>query len=430
MISTDTFSRLESEVRSYIRSFPTVFTQASGSWMTDEKGDRFLDFFSGAGTLNYGHNNPIMKQNLVDYLLDDGIVHGLDMGTKAKRDFLESFERHILKPRQLNYKIQFTGPTGTNAVEAALKLARQVKNRSTILCFTNAFHGVTSGSVAATGSRKFREATGTILPNTRFMPFDGYYGDEINTLALIDKQLSDASSGIDHPAAVLVETIQGEGGINVASKEWLVALAKLCKKHDMLLIVDDIQMGCGRTGRFFSFEEAGIKPDIVTLSKSLSGYGLPMAIVLMKPELDIWQPSAHNGTFRGNNAAFVTATTALNEFWADDTFAQEVRDKGQKLQQRLQQFKETHPAIIEVRGRGMVAGLAMANGDIADAISEQCFKEGLIIETCGPKGEVVKLLPALTISTMDLERGLRILNIALLSVCGRKATLKEKGAAA
>lgn len=430
MISTDTFNRLESEVRSYIRSFPTVFTQASGSWMTDEKGDRFLDFFSGAGTLNYGHNHPTMKQKLIEYLSGDGIVHGLDMGTAAKRDFLESFERHILKPRQLNYKIQFTGPTGTNAVEAALKLARQVKNRSTILCFTNAFHGVTSGAVAATGARKFREATGTILPNTRFMPFDGYYGDEINTLALIDKQLSDASSGIDYPAAVLVETIQGEGGINVASKEWLQGLEKLCRKHDMLLIVDDIQMGCGRTGRFFSFEEAGIKPDIVTLSKSLSGYGLPMAIVLIKPELDIWQPSAHNGTFRGNNAAFVTATTALNEFWADDSFTQEVREKGQKIHQRLAQMQKEHPAIIEVRGRGMVAAMVMANSDIADAIAEQCFKGGLIIETCGPKGEVVKFLPALTMPLMDLERGLRIINIALLRVCGRKTGTKAQGAAA
>ena len=426
-MSTTTFNRLESEVRSYIRSFPTVFAQASGSWMTNAKGDRFLDFFSGAGTLNYGHNHPILKQKLIDYLADDGIVHGLDMGTEAKRHFLESFERYILQPRKLNYKIQFTGPTGTNAVEAALKLARQVKNRANILCFTNAFHGVTSGAVAATGARKFREATGTILPNTRFMPFDGYYGDEINTLALMDKQLSDASGGIDHPAAVLVETIQGEGGINVASKEWLQGLAKLCQKHDMLLIVDDIQMGCGRTGDFFSFEEAGIKPDIVTLSKSLSGYGLPMAIVLMKPELDVWQPSAHNGTFRGNNAAFVTAAAALEHFWADDEFAQEVRQKGRHIRERLVQLQAQHPAIHEIRGRGMVAAIVMANADIADAVAEQCFNEGLIIETCGPKGEVIKLLPALTMSQLDLERGLRIINIALLRVCGRKDSNNLQG---
>lgn len=407
------FDRLESEVRSYVRSFPTVFKTAKGSWLTNENGQKYLDFFAGAGTLNYGHNPEALKTALIDYLSRDGIVHGLDMATCAKREFIETFERNILKPRKLDYKLQFTGPTGTNAVEAALKLARQVKKRHTVLCFTNAFHGVTSGSVAATGSRKFREATGTALENTRFMPYAGYYGQDANTLAMIERQLKDPSSGLDHPAAVLVEAIQGEGGINTASPEWLRGLAALCKRHDMLLIIDDIQMGCGRTGDFFSFEQAGIIPDIVTLSKSLSGYGLPMALVLMKPELDIWKVSAHNGTFRGNNPAFVTATTALNTFWQNDEFAQSVTEKGRYMHQRLIQMRKHFSIISTVRGRGMVGGLVTPSDEYADAVSASCFKRGLIIETCGPRGEVVKLLPALTISKEDLSAGLDILQAAL-----------------
>ncbi|REH40277.1 diaminobutyrate aminotransferase [Paraperlucidibaca baekdonensis] len=407
------FDRLESEVRSYVRSYPTVFARAVGSHITNEDGREYLDFFAGAGSLNYGHNHPTLKAALIEYLQADGILHGLDMATQAKREFMETFERTILKPRRLDYKMQFTGPTGTNAVEAALKLARQVKSRNNILCFTNAFHGVTTGSVAATGSSKFRDATGASLTDTQFVPYANYYGRDVNTLNLIEKQLSDPGSGMDAPAAVLVECIQGEGGINTASADWLRGLASLCRRHDMLLIVDDIQMGCGRTGSFFSFEQAGINPDIVTLSKSISGYGLPMALVLIKPEYDIWAPSAHNGTFRGNNAAFVTATAALNTFWADNSFADDVRVKGRLLHQRLEHMRKRHPHITALRGRGMVAGIVLENSEMADAVSERCFEQGLIIETCGPHGEVVKMLPPLIMSEADLEKGLQIFDEAL-----------------
>ncbi|HEX4870304.1 MAG TPA: diaminobutyrate--2-oxoglutarate transaminase [Moraxellaceae bacterium] len=429
-MDTSIFERLESEVRSYIRSFPAVFCQATGSWLVAEDGRRYLDFFSGAGTLNYGHNHPALKDRLLTYLAHDGIVHGLDMATGAKREFMETFERLVLKPRGLDYKLQFPGPTGTNAVEAALKLARQFKERPTVLCFTNGFHGVSGGSVAATGARKFRDAVGTPLSHTRFMPFANYYGREADTLAMMERQLSDPGSGLDRPAAVLVETIQGEGGINTASVAWLRGLAGLCARHDMLLIVDDIQMGCGRTGRFFSFEEAGITPDIITLSKSLSGYGLPMSLVLMRPHLDVWKPAAHNGTFRGNNAAFVTATAALREFWSDDAFAAQVRDKGRHVQARLERIKLKQPQVRAVRGRGLVAGLVLASGAQADAVSAACFRQGLVIETCGPRGEVVKLLPPLTATLAELEQGLAILEGALATVAEEDAQRARRGAAA
>ncbi|MFC8586505.1 aspartate aminotransferase family protein, partial [Streptomyces sp. NPDC057217] len=306
--SPSVFETVESEVRSYCRAWPVVFERASGSRLYDEQGRPYLDFFAGAGSLNYGHNNPALKRALLGYLADDGITHGLDMSTTAKRGFLEAFRSAVLEPRALPYKVMFPGPTGTNAVEAALKLARKVTGRETVVSFTNAFHGMSLGSLAVTGNSAKRAGAGVSLPHATRMPFDHYFDGRVPDFLWFERLLQDPGSGLDHPAAVIVETVQGEGGINVARAQWLRALADLCRRHDMLLIVDDVQMGCGRTGDFFSFEEAGITPDIVTLSKSISGYGLPMALCLFRPELDLWEPGEHNGTFRGNNPAFVTAT--------------------------------------------------------------------------------------------------------------------------
>lgn len=406
-MSLEVFERLESDVRSYIRSFPALFTQAEGCWITDEHGQCYLDFFAGAGSLNYGHNHPVLKEPLINYLQNNGITHSLDMATKAKQQFILAFEQYILKPRGMNYKLQFTGPTGTNAVEAALKIARQATGRTEVICFTNAFHGVTAGSVATTGNSKFRNATGVALSNSTFMPYCGYFGAGTDTLEQMERMLHDRSSGLDLPAAVLVECIQGEGGINTASSIWLQGLADLCQRHEILLIVDDIQMGCGRTGSFFSFDHIGITPDIVTLSKSISGYGMPMAIVLLRPELDVWEVSAHNGTFRGNNLAFVTATKTLEYFWGNDDFANSVHRKGRFIHDQLHVLANQYPCIKEIRGRGMVAGIVFENGEQADFVANNAFQQQqLIIETCGSKGEVVKLLPPLIIEIDDIAVGL------------------------
>ncbi|MCL4693397.1 MAG: diaminobutyrate--2-oxoglutarate transaminase, partial [Candidatus Hydrogenedentes bacterium] len=351
----ETFERMESEVRGYCRSFPTVFTRAQGACLFDTEGKRYIDFLSGAGTLNYGHNNPAIKKDVVAYLEDDGLIHGLDMASQAKQTFLETFEEVILKPREFEYKVQFPGPTGTNAVEAAFKLARKVTGRSNIVSFTNGFHGVSLGSLAATGNSHFRDASGVSLPEITFMPYDGYLGADVDTLDYFERALEDRSSGLDHPAAVIVETVQGEGGLNAASFSWLRRLERICNDNGIILIVDDIQAGCGRTGTFFSFEGAGINPGIVTLSKSLSGFGLPMSIVLMRPNLDVWDPSEHNGTFRGNNLAFVSATSALNMYWRDDDFMLEIAKKGRHIRERLGEWLARHSKLFtEVRGRGMM----------------------------------------------------------------------------
>lgn len=412
------FDRMESEVRGYIRSFPVVFKRAQGSVLVDEADKEYIDFFSGAGTLSYGHNNPLFKEKLIEYLHEDGVVHGLDMATTAKKQFLETVDEVLLKPRNMEYILQFTGPTGTNAVEAALKVARQVKKRQNIISFTHGFHGVSGGSLAATANSKFRNAAGVGLNDVTFVPYDGYFGADIDTMIWLERMLEDNSSGLDLPAAVIVETVQGEGGVNVASARWLRKLEKLCRRFDMLLIVDDIQVGCGRTGKFFSFEDVGIKPDIITLSKSLSGYGLPMSLVLIRPELDIWKPGAHSGTFRGNNLAFVTATEALKTYWSDSKLAEDTLRKGEIVQERLKEMARNYPAAgLNVRGRGLIQGLSStSHPEVAGLIAAKAFKHGLIIETSGAQDEVLKLLPALTISDEQLNKGLDIIERSLEAV--------------
>ncbi|RBQ28561.1 diaminobutyrate--2-oxoglutarate transaminase [Aliarcobacter vitoriensis] len=401
------FENFESEVRGYIRSFPTIFKKAKGSILTDEQGIEYIDFFAGAGTLNYGHNNEHISQALIEYIQNDGIVHGLDMATTAKKEFIQTFQELILNPRNLEYKLQFTGPTGTNAVETALKLARLVKKRSNIIAFTNGYHGLSQGSLAVTGNNQYRDESYISRTNATFMPYDGYFGD-FNTLKYLRKFIEDSSSGVDLPAAIILETIQGEGGINVASNEWLQELDSICKEFDILLIIDDIQVGNGRSGEFFSFEFAGIKPDMVTLSKSIGG-GLPMALLLFKPDLDQWKPGEHTGTFRGNNLAFVASKVSLEHYWKNDDLSNAVKYKENILKTKLEEIANKHRDIctIDVRGRGLAYGFEIKNDtNIAGELSSYCFNEQLIIETCGSVGQVVKFLPPLLISEDLLIEGL------------------------
>jgi diaminobutyrate-2-oxoglutarate transaminase len=413
------FEQVESDVRSYSRRWPVVFARATGSHLHAEDGTPYLDFFTGAGTLNYGHNNPVLKRVLLDYLERDGVNHALDMFTSARRELLETLAEVVLAPKGMDHKVVFPGPGGANAVEAALKLARTVTGRSGIVHFTNAFHGATLGALAVTGNQLHRGAAGVPLSGATPVPFDGYDGTQ--RPEYLERLLADPGSGLDRPAAVIVETVQGEGGVNVASTGWLRALAELCRRHEILLIVDDVQMGCGRTGPFFSFEDAGIMPDIICLSKSISGYGLPLALTLIRPELDVWPPGAHNGTFRGVNLAFVTATEALRTYWRDDALEKSTRVKGERVANVLRGIVDSYPgAGLSARGRGLVRGLEIGGG-LASAVSDAAFARGLLMETSGPKDEVVKLLPPLTISDAELHEGLAILEDSVRSVLERAA---------
>lgn len=408
---TAIYDRRESGVRSYSRSLPRQFNKAQGVWLHDENGGRYLDFLAGCSSLNYGHNHPVMKRALLDYIEADGVTHALDLHTDAKEDFLRAFEEVILEPRNLDYRAMFTGPTGTNAVEAAIKLARKVTGREMVIAFTNGFHGMTLGALACTGNGGKRSGAGVPLSHVSHEPYDGYFGPDVNTAELLDQRLSDPSSGLDAPAAILLETVQGEGGLNSASPEWVRAMAEIARKHGALLIVDDIQAGVGRTGSFFSFEDMGIVPDIVTLAKSLSGMGLPFALTLFRPHLDVWSPGEHNGTFRGNNHAFVTATASLRHFWASDDFAHDIKRRGDLLGKRLDAMATEHG--LTTCGRGMMRGIDVGSGQVAEAITGACFDAGLIIETSGAHGEIVKVLAPLVIEDDLLEQGLTILERAI-----------------
>jgi diaminobutyrate-2-oxoglutarate transaminase len=414
------FEEMESEVRGYVRAFPAVFDKAQGAFLYDEQGNEFIDFFAGAGTLNYGHNNPLISEALIEYLQHGGIVHGLDKATVAKKNFLQKFRDTILAPRNLEYKVQFTGPTGTNAVETALKLARMIKRRSNVIAFTNGYHGLTMGSLAVTGNDFYRDESYGARNNADSVPFDGYFGPDVNTIDYLRRFLEDASSGIDLPAAIIVETVQGEGGINVASAQWLRELEQLCRDFDILLIIDDIQMGNGRTGTFFSFEESGIKPDLVTVSKSIGG-GLPMALLLMRPELDQWKPGEHTGTFRGNNLAFIAATQALS-YWDNDDFAESIKYKGQIMEEELTKIVEKYQdqLDIELRGRGMVWGLDIERPGFAGEVSTEAFANNLVIELAGADDNVVKFLPSLIIEEETLRQGMAIIDRVIGELLSQK----------
>lgn len=409
------FERYESNVRGYCRTWPVVFDTALNAKQWDVDGNEYIDFFSGAGVLNFGHNNLKIRQAMIDYLESGGVTHSLDMYSRSKQEFIERFVNVILKPRELDYKLQFTGPTGTNVVEAALKLARKVTGRRNVVAFTDGFHGMTLGALACTGNQKFHQAAGVDLNNVIRVPFDGYLGDGVDTLEPLRRALQDTSSGILPPAAFILETIQAEGGINVASKEWLQQVQQLAREHGSLLIIDDIQASVGRTGSYFSFENLGIEPDLICMAKGIGGYGTPMGVLLIKPELDVWQPGEHTGTFRGQNLSFVAGAAAL-DYFENDEFLTEVQRKGTLTEERLVAMIERANVDIELRGCGMMHGLDMGSGEQAAAVVASAFEHNLIIPTCGPNGRVVKVMPPLTIEDEVLEEGLERLGKAILSL--------------
>ncbi len=414
-MSMETMEKLESGVRSYSRAFPVEFTRAKMSRMYAADGRAYLDFFDGAGALNYGHNNDYIKERVLAYLADDGITHALDMFTGAKATFFEAFDRRILRPRKLSYRIMSCGPTGTNAVEAALKLARKVTGRTGIFALTGSFHGMTLGSLAVTSGVDHREGAHAPLFFTTFVPHPGAVG--FDTIDYYEWLLTDNYSGVEKPAAFIIETTQAEGGVHVAPTEWLRRLRKLCDEQGVLLIVDDIQVGCARTGTYFSFERAGIVPDITVMSKSIGGYGMPFSLVLLKPELDLWLPGEHNGTFRGYQPSMVAAKAGI-EVMLNDRAEERARRAGERIGAFMENELLPMDPRLAARGIGCIWGVDMAafGPGKAKAVSRKCFENGLIIELAGRDNSVVKLMPQLLISDAELDEGLSILKAAVAAV--------------
>ena len=405
----DTFEKYESNVRSYCRKFTDTFETAKGSVITDKNGKTHLDFFAGAGALNYGHANPDIIDPVVEYIKNGGIIHALDMHTTAKEAFIESFEENILKPRGMNHKIMFCGPTGTNAVESALKLARKNTGRRGIFAFSGGFHGMTMGSMSVTSDSAIRNSAGVPLYNTTYLPYPSKEYAGFDTIAYMEAIMNDDHSGIDKPAAVILETVQAEGGINVAPIEFLQKLRAFCDKYGILLICDEIQIGCWRTGPFFSFDRAGIVPDMRPLSQSISGGGFPMALMIVRPELDIFTPGEHNGTFRGFNPAFVGAKAAI-EFSMKNDMTAMVERKHKLMSERMNELSE-FDGRLAVRGIGMIVGIDFAGikDGIAKECCHKCYENGLIIELAGRRDNVLKLMPPLTTPDDQIEQGCDII---------------------
>ncbi|MGC4859556.1 diaminobutyrate--2-oxoglutarate transaminase [Micromonospora sp. DT41] len=385
--------RYESQVRSYCREFPVVFQRADGPYMWDVSGRRYVDLLCGAGALNYGHNDPHIATALRDYLLSGGPVTSLDLYTVAKSRFVERFVDVVLRPRGMDHVLQFPGPAGTLAVEAAIKLARKVTGRTNVIAFSGGFHGASLGSLALSSSPLLRRAAGTPLSAATILPYDD---GSPTALDHLERMLQDRG-GIDPPAALVVETVQGEGGLTAASAAWLSGVQRLAREAGALFVVDDIQAGCGRTGSFFSFDGTDLRPDMVCLSKSLSGLGLPMAMVLIRRQLDAWQPGEHNGTFRGNNLAFVTAEAALDH-WTDSGFLAHVDRLAAEVGGSLRELADAEPGGgATVTGRGLMSGLRFDEPGRADQLKRRLFECGVIAETSGG-GLVLKFFPALTMT--------------------------------
>ncbi len=408
------FGEVESQVRSYCRKFPVEFSKARNSELFAKDGTRYIDFLDVAGSMNYGHNNPYIKKAIMDYLAEDTIINALDLYTEAKAAFLTTLEQQILEPRKLNYKVMCCGPTGTNAIEAALKLARKNKKRTNVFAFSGAFHGMSLGSLAMTTDQTSREGAGVPLNNVTFVPYENKCVDSIE---YIRHTLEDDHSGVALPAAIFVETTQAEGGINVSSVEWLKELRAICDEYDILLVVDDIQVGNGRTGYFFSFERAGIVPDMVVLSKSISGFGMPMALLLMKPELDIFRPAEHNGTFRGNQLSFVGGKAGI-EYFNNFHIGEEVQRKAKIIDNFMKNEILPIDSRLSYRGIGLIWGIDFMKIDGKKALdcSHACFDKGLVIELAGRHDSVLKLMPALTIEDEVLNEGLQIIKDSVISV--------------
>ncbi|MHB1209833.1 MAG: diaminobutyrate--2-oxoglutarate transaminase [Acidimicrobiales bacterium] len=406
----NSFEQLESNVRSYCRKWPAVFATAQGSIITDVDGVEYLDFFAGAGALSYGHNNPVLVEVAIEHLRAGKLLHSLDTFTVEKRRFLENMQRYVLEPRQLDMVIQTVGPTGATAVEAALQLAQRLTGHRAVVGFEGSYHGMSYRAASISASMAGR-ATSAHLKDFVALPFAENVTEA--DLELLDRTLRSTVDG-QAIGALIIEPTQGEGGARPFDPAYLRAIRERCSELGIIVIADEVQAGVGRTGSFFSFESSGLDPDIVCVSKSISGLGLPMALNLVRRSLDTWAPGEFSGTFRGNNLAFATAASMLETYWADSALEKSTEQRGHAVRTALQSMADEHgEGEFVVRGNGLLCGLDVGSTELAARIAQGAFERHLIVETCGAGDTTVKLLPALVINDDQLDDGLTRLSDAV-----------------
>ncbi|MCI7588075.1 MAG: diaminobutyrate--2-oxoglutarate transaminase [Spirochaetia bacterium] len=432
----------ESNARSYPRKFPFALKKAKGLWIEDVEGNKYLDFLCGAGTLALGHNDPEINQAMIDLISEDAPLHTLDLTTPVKDEFVHMLLSLLPGELKNNAKIQFCSPSGTDATDAALKLCKTATGRSEIIAFSGGYHGMGHGALALTGNLNAKNKVHGLMPGVHFMPYPYSYrcpfglGGDAGVkaaCAYFERLLKDPESGITKPAAVILEPIQGEGGVIPAPVEFLQTVRRVTQELDIPMIVDEIQCGIGRSGTFFAFEEAHIVPDVILASKAIGG-SQPMAVVIYNKKLDLWTAGAHAGTFRGNQLAMKAGLVVMNRV-SKPEFLAEVKEKGEYLKNKLLELKAKHPIIGDIRGRGLMLGCEFvdptgkpdaigsfpASGEIAAAVQKKCFENKLIMEKGGRFGSVMRCLCALTVTREEIDTMLSIFEKSIKEVesCGK-----------
>ncbi|PJN01954.1 aspartate aminotransferase family protein [Streptomyces sp. CB01201] len=402
----------ESAARTYARSLPIVPVRARGLTIEGADGRRYLDCLSGAGTLALGHNHPVVLEAIRTVLDSGAPLHVLDLATPVKDAF--TTELFATLPRELaeNGRIQFCGPAGTDAVEAALKLVRTATGRTGMLAFTGAYHGMTAGALAVSGGARDVQVTRLPYPHNYRCPYGigGERGAEI-AARWTENLLDDPKGGVPAPAGMIVEPVQGEGGVNPAPDAWLRRMREITARRSIPLIADEVQTGVGRTGTFWAVEHSGIVPDVMVLSKAIGG-SLPLAVIVYRDSLDAWKPGAHAGTFRGNQLAMAAGAATL-AYVREHRLAERAAVLGARMLGQLQGLAADHPCIGDVRGRGLMIGVELVDPeredlssgsppppapDLAAVVQQECLRRGLIVELGGRHSSVVRLLPPLTLT--------------------------------
>ncbi|MBO8442791.1 MAG: diaminobutyrate--2-oxoglutarate transaminase family protein [Spirochaetes bacterium] len=435
----DRQSDFESSARSYPRKFPFALKKAKGSWVEDVEGNRYLDFLCGAGTLALGHNDDEVNAAMVELIQSGSPLHTLDLTTPVKDRFVQTILDHLPGTLKDNAKIQFCSPSGTDATDAAIKLCKTATGRSTVIAFHGAFHGMGHGALSLTGNLAAKTPVANLMPGVQFMPYPNSYrcpfglGGEAGAQACsayFERMLKDPESGVTKPAAVILEAIQGEGGVIPAPASFLQTVRRVTAELDIPLICDEIQCGMGRSGRLFAFEHAGITPDVILASKAIGG-SQPMAVVIYDRKLDKWAAGAHTGTFRGNQLAMAAGTVVLNRV-SNPAFLVEVTRKGDRLKAELEKLKDEVSIIGDVRGTGLMLGVEFIDpngkvdimghpepsGEIAARIQHLCFEDHLVMEKGGRNGSVMRCLCALTVSDEEIDTMLSIFGKAVRKVDG------------
>ncbi|MCE0460734.1 MULTISPECIES: diaminobutyrate--2-oxoglutarate transaminase family protein [Pseudomonas] len=429
---------VESNARTYAQTFQRLFVSGNGMRIRDASGQEFLDCLSNAGTLALGHNPPEVRDAVMAFLGSDHLQQALDLATPAKHAFVQQLFSMLPARMRDTSKILFCGPSGSDAVEAAIKLARHYTRRSPLMAFHGGYHGMTAGALSAMGKLTPKTGDGLIAQGTHFLPFpyrfrcpfgtDGEHTEQLS-IDYIRTVLSDPEGGVAKPAAVIVEVVQGEGGCIPASANWLRALREITLEQDILLIVDEVQTGLGRTGSTFAIEHAGVVPDILVLSKAIGG-GYPLAVVVYAEHLDTWGPGMHAGTFRGNQVAMVAGAATMRQISRDNLVANAAR-MGERLQGGLREIAQRYPFIGDIRGRGLMIGVEItkppvqqragqADGTLAHAIKLNCFDNGLMMETGGRHGAVLRFLPPLTITEGEVDMVLDRFDQSLAKVVDKR----------